>query len=1273
MRWSVIGASVRGDSHRLKGTPNQDAITWTPPDSPRGVAVLAVADGHGSARCFRSDVGSRFGATLGMRLLTEALTVEPATTREAVEAIPDRLLDAWREAVASDLQTNPLRPDELAPLDPGDASSVTNRPELAYGSTVVLVGATERHIAFVQLGDGDILVVSPGGAVTPALPDDPRLIANETTSLCTGTAADFRIHVEARDPERHAIVLASTDGYRNSFVDEHAFRQVGPDILGMLRDRGPTWVNEQFGAWLMKASQAGSGDDITLGLMFADVAAAPAASREPREAPRPTAPAPAPSPGPQPVSKTRVSRLVAVGIASLLIGGLLGWFAGNRGGATTTASPSTLLPSAATTGWSWDAGSGLLKVEGETPTRIVVTRARGEGRHGGGGARRELVGGHSGWHRVPRGSRGPGRAEPSPGRPWHHGRRGHDDRRCGVGVLRRRANDVPDRSREHEHVPFGPRPREFALRVGLDIERSVTDALVIGVGGREQTFDGTRDVTIGRLPDNDVVLEDHRISRRHATVTRRDGGWVYVDSSSKGSYRGAERVTELPLDQSVTLRLGDPNDGEAIELRSNRLPTTEKPPVAPRADAVAQGTTRIGRAPDNELVIADPLVSRHHADLNITAQGATLVDRGSHNGTFVNGARIKRVELQEGDVVSIGSRPMRFAGGRLVPVNDPDLQARDLTVRVSGSRTILDGVSIDIAPSSFVAIVGPSGSGKSTLLNALSGLVPATSGSVRFGPLDVYRSHDVLRRHVGYVPQEDVLHTQLPVRTALEYAAELRFAPDVKSAERTHRVQEVMQQLDIAERAALPIRQLSGGQRKRTSVALELLTKPGLMFLDEPTSGLDPANEEQLMDLLRSLADEGRIVVAITHSLQSLHRCDRVLFMAEGGQLAYYGPPDEALDHFRTLVPDVADLTDVFRAVEEHPELPWKQAFEQSPLYRKYAVGPERSTGAQPPVGLAGGRTKLAWSREFSVLTRRYISVIGADRGTALMLALQAPILGLLMLSAVGHENTFATSNGVKATFMIWLVALGATWLGASNSIREIVKERSILRRERFVGLSPSTYLASKVAVLGLITIAQCVVLATIALWRQTLPPIDDLSGKPLPALGPDYAIPQLPTLAGRGVVLGSQRIELLVVMCLVGLAAMTLGLAISAAVRSSDRALIWLPLILVAEVVASIPTFGANPVARVLGPISCTNWGTAAMGSTIDLGNIRAFSDWLTTGASTVFGKGVLSAGGTDARWIHDATQWWTSCLWLVALTLAGIGVAAYFLRSTRGRVGDE
>ncbi len=610
----------------------------------------------------------------------------------------------------------------------------------------------------------------------------------------------------------------------------------------------------------------------------------------------------------------------------------------------------------------------------------------------------------------------------------------------------------------------------------------------------------------------------------------------------------------------------------------------------------------IGRAQDNDIVLADLTVSGHHAVLERASDGSHLItDLGSANGTFVNGQRItQRTRVDEGSVLSLGRHLLRFTGGRLeeyVESGQAYLEALNLVVATEEGKVILDDVSFSLGPSSLMAIVGPSGAGKSTLTNALNGFRPATSGSVLYGGRDLYRHYDDIRLRIGYVPQDDILHPLLSVRRALEYAAELRFPPDTTKQERSERIDEVLQELDLTDRAATQIVKLSGGQRKRVSVALELLTKPSLLFLDEPTSGLDPGNERQVMALLQDLAKGGRTVIVVTHSTQSLHLCDRVLFMAPGGRVAYYGPPAEAMGFFKAEGAGDA-YADVFSSLEESTAVDWGGAFKQSNEYGEYVGKPLEARAAQRAMDAAAPappQRRQSWWKQFSILTRRYLRLIVADRKYLLLLVLQAPIIGLLLF-VMFDKGRLGVAHAAEALIIVLTLVLAATWLGILNAVQEIVKELPIYRRERAVGLSISAYLSSKVAVLGTFTLIQAFVMVTIGLARQQVfAHVDD----------PNFLIADAP--GATGVFLHNPKTELIVAVALTGLAAMGLGLLVSALSTSADKALTLVPVLIVPQLVLSGGFFPVSaPVVGQLSLLTSSQWGMSTAASTVDMNNVR-------------------------------------------------------------------
>ena len=319
-----------------------------------------------------------------------------------------------------------------------------------------------------------------------------------------------------------------------------------------------------------------------------------------------------------------------------------------------------------------------------------------------------------------------------------------------------------------------------------------------------------------------------------------------------------------------------------------------------RSAEAPPGSIKIGRATDNDIVIPDVLASRHHATLVPTAAGTEIQDNRSINGTFVNGARVESALLRDGDVVTIGNVDLVFAGGTLVRRTETEaatrtggLDVHGVTWTIENNKTLLDNISLTARPGTLTAVIGPSGAGKSTFARLVAGYTHPTSGTVTFEGHNIHAEYASLRSRIGMVPQDDVVHGQLTVNQALMYAAELRLPPDTTKEDRRQVVAQVLEELEMTRHADTRVDKLSGGQRKRASVALELLTGPSLLILDEPTSGLDPALDRQVMTMLRQLADAGRVVLVVTHSLTYLDVCDQVLLLAPGGKTAFCGPPSQ--------------------------------------------------------------------------------------------------------------------------------------------------------------------------------------------------------------------------------------------------------------------------------------------------------------------------------------------------------------------------------------------
>ncbi|MDL5199467.1 FHA domain-containing protein [Streptomyces sp. ALI-76-A] len=732
------------------------------------------------------------------------------------------------------------------------------------------------------------------------------------------------------------------------------------------------------------------------------------------------------------------------------------------------------------------------------------------------------------------------------------------------------------------------------------------------------------DYHVGRDPLSDIVIDDARVSWHHAVLRPEDGHWTLADEhSTNGTYADGRRVQERGVGPGSVIRFGNPSDGPCAVLVGLPEPVAERPSAVSMpalTGTFRQPTTvrplpartvRIGRADDNDLVIDDLVVSRRHAELRALPDGTyEIADLGSHNGTFLNGLAITRAPIGPGDVVGIGHSAFSLVGDQLqeyVDTGEVSLDVQDLTVAVDrGRRTLLDHVSFPVGEKCLLAVVGPSGAGKSTLLNALTGQRPADHGTVLYDGRDLYRDYAELRQRIGLVPQEDILHSQLTVHSALAYAAELRFPQDTAKAERRARVDEVIRELGLEQRARQPVHSLSGGQRKRVSVALELLTKPSLLFLDEPTSGLDPGMDRSVMHMLRGLADDGRTVIVVTHSVLSLDVCDRLLVLAPGGKIAYYGPPEDALAFF-----GFAEWPEAFEAFERDRDRDWAGEFRTSSIQRRYVA----DASAQPrqpregPVVITPPARPRSRGAQLGTLVRRYTAALSADRTfLAIMIALPF-VMGAMGRALAGSKLTQETAMNA-----LLILCVGGVLTGAANAVRELVKERVIYQRERAVGLSRSAYLMSKVVVLGTITVLQAVVLTLVAL------------------LGVDLDAP-----GGEGVVMPPLA-EITVAVALLAFTAMMLGLLVSALVRKEEVTMPLLVLLAIVQVVfcGALLKLDGVPGLEQLSWLVPSRWALGAMAGTIGLARIV---------------PGELTA---DPLFRHSAGVWLLNVAMLIVLSAA-------------------
>ncbi|WP_371773988.1 FHA domain-containing protein [Streptomyces sp. NBC_01438] len=645
---------------------------------------------------------------------------------------------------------------------------------------------------------------------------------------------------------------------------------------------------------------------------------------------------------------------------------------------------------------------------------------------------------------------------------------------------------------------------------------------------------------------------------------------------------------------------------------------------------------RIGRALENELVVSDLQVSRNHAEFHATPDGRFEIrDLGSHNGTYVNGQPLSKsgsALIGANDIVGVGHSTFRLVGDRLeefVDTGEVSFAARHLTVTVDGGKQILKDVSFGVPEKSLIGVIGPSGSGKSTLLKALTGYRPADQGEVLYDNRNLYKQFAELRQRIGLVPQDDILHKELTVTKALKYAAKLRFPADTTEVERQSRILEVLAELKLDIHKDKKVTSLSGGQRKRVSVALELLTKPSLIFLDEPTSGLDPGMDRDVMQLLRGLADDGRTVLVVTHSVAELAICDKLLVMAPGGAVAYFGPPEEALNFF-----GYSSWADVFSAFENYRDYDWAGRWRGSQHYQMYAADID-SVAAQsvhmPPHQQMRPPKPQGWVAQLWTLMRRYLSVIASDKGFMGLMVILPAVLGVVSVVipsdfGLGPPKAPSRFNSDAGTIMLILV-IGMTFSGAANSVRELIKERVIYERERATGLSRSAYLMSKVIVLGLITAVQGVIICGIGFATRDLP--------------------------AEGLIM-PPAVELCVTIIALGFTSMMFGLVISSLVKTSEKTMPLLVMFAIVQVVFTgilFQVYGSLGLEQFAW-LMPSRWAIAAAGSTLDLAHLMPPWDQ-------------KNPTDLDPLWEHSVSQWGINIGVLVFLgVICGFAVARLLRR---------
>ena len=687
------------------------------------------------------------------------------------------------------------------------------------------------------------------------------------------------------------------------------------------------------------------------------------------------------------------------------------------------------------------------------------------------------------------------------------------------------------------------------------------------LGRHEAVLTAGRAVIVGRsAPAAEIVVPSDLVSRKHLSLRLADDGGV--DAMDLGSGNGTfiqNRELKPHLDHRFygpfTLDLGaeismsvEPLDASAAPAASRTADTVRhgEAPIhtAAHSEQLSQLLLRksrvlIGRGRDCDIRLDDDLVSRNHAAVT-REKGRTLIeDLGSGNGTYVDGRMIRsKTEIRASSHIFIGRHVLGLAAAAVNLAKETAVLTHGLGLIFPGGTRGLHKTDIQIETGSMTAILGPSGCGKSTLLRALAGDLVPSEGRVEVFGIDLVDGYDYLRNIIGYVPQDDIVHRELTVDQAVRFAARLRL--ENHNEKQIHqKVEQVLGDLRISHIRNHLISRISGGQRKRVSIAVELLSTPMILFLDEPTSPLDPQSVEEFLSILRGLAEKGTTVVMVTHKPEDLAFMEKAIFMAEGGHVVYSGSTVDYLEYF-----GVRRTSEVYAHLAGGSKEAW---------LRRYASQGRGGTA----VKAAGVKLKPARADPFKQwwwLTQRNFAIKTNDHLNSALLVAQAPVIAALIcliFSEIGSAVPF-------------LAVISAIWLGTNNSVREIVSERAIFKRERMFNLQLVPYIASKFCVLGTFAAVQAVTFVGVMVIGFALRGSDP---------GWNQALPST------------------IWMAAVCLSATSMGLLLSASMDKTEKVMTVVPVVLIPQIMlaGSIARIGNWPV-ELLSYATLSRWANEGL-----------------------------------------------------------------------------
>ncbi len=667
---------------------------------------------------------------------------------------------------------------------------------------------------------------------------------------------------------------------------------------------------------------------------------------------------------------------------------------------------------------------------------------------------------------------------------------------------------------------------------------------------------GKERITFGSAQGCDIVMASRIASSLHGSFIRDADGWKVRDEHSKnGLYVNEEPVGERTLIDGLKLYIGSmQHDERVIILCSSANPESSYQ----HFPLDRKDTVRIGRNANCDIRLDHVGVSQVHAELTFRDGGWHL--RAAPRSEIRLNSRAMTNSPQRLSNMNrflIANTQFLYRDGELIYYTDKrglSLEATHVS-KVVGKRgrrkTIVDDVSLRFMPGEFIAIVGGSGAGKSSLMKCISGISHYT-GSVLLQGEDLQCSYESLKKLIGYVPQEDIVYDDLTLERMLHYSAKLRMPSDSSEEDIRVRVAKVLKILELTGFEQVMIRNLSGGQKKRASIAVELLSDPGIFFLDEPTSGLDPGTEQNLMRTLKQMTQEEKTIILVTHTPLNLMLCDKIVFMGPGGKLCYYGSPRAALEFF-----GVESLVDIYNMIGSNPDK-WRNKY----LSTRTPMPPvvEKQVGHE-------NKKKASFFRQWRILSGRYMEIMAGDKKKLMMQFMMAPILGVMLCLAFrsGLEPFKYWSD--TETFSI-AMSCCFFWMGLFQSIQEISKERVIIEREKMADLKTGAYLASKVVVIGGVLLLQCLVLLGMV-WV--------LIGHPESGV----LMPAFP--------------EFFLTAWLTAMSAAALGLCVSAMAGSTDQAVSTAPFLLIPQILFSGVICDITGIVKYFTYVVSCNWSCIA------------------------------------------------------------------------------